>query len=114
MFKSLKKFRKAYDKDSTEFYIKIMSKFHKLDNSAQSEISAGAIISMAIALIIIAAIIPSAINTFYAYNTTTVEDNITVGWAVNGVEDTKATILWWLLPFIAIASVLYMIYKRMD
>ena len=76
---------------------------NKLDDEAN--LSAGAIIGMAIGLIVIAAVIPSAIETFYSASTT--------NWTINGVEDTKTTTLWWLLPFIAVAVVLYMLYSRL-
>lgn len=76
---------------------------NKLDDEA--DLSAGAIIGMAIGLIVIAAVIPSAIETFYSAST--------ANWTINGVEDTKTTTLWWLLPFIAVAVVLYMLYSRL-
>jgi len=114
MFKKLKKFHDNFNNNSTELYIKISSKIHNLNESAQTNLNMGAIISMVIGLIIIASVIPSAIGMFYSYETTTIINNTTTGWVINGVEDVKVTTLWWLLPFIAIATVLYMIYKRMD
>jgi len=95
--------KNEFDETSLELGSKIVN---KLDDTAISEISAGSVIGMAISLIVIAAVIPSAIQAFYDTNTST--------WLINGAEDTKATTLWWLLPFICVAVVLYMVYKRMD
>jgi len=106
MFERIKKFRDAFNEDSTELYLKVVSKIPKLNDKAESSFTAGSIIGMAIGLIVIAAVVPSAIEAFYATNTST--------WLIGGVEDTKATTLWWLLPFIAVATVLYMVYKRME
>ena len=78
---------------------------NKLDDCAYADMSAGAVIGLAISIIIIAAVIPSAIGQFYETNTST--------WTIDGAEDSKAVILWWLLPFICVATVLYMIYSRM-
>jgi len=114
MFKKLKKFCDNFNNDSTELYIKVSSKIHGLNENAQINLNMGAIISMVIGLIIIASVIPAAIGLFYAYDPNPVIDNVTTGWIINGEIDTKAVTLWWLLPFIAIATVLYMIYKHMD
>ena len=62
MFERLKKFRKEFETDSTELYIKVASKFRGLDDKAETGITAGAVIGLAIGLIIIAAVIPSAIS----------------------------------------------------
>ena len=78
---------------------------NKLDDCAYADLSAGAVIGLAISIIIIAAVIPSAISQFYETNTS--------AWKIDGVEDSKAVVLWWLLPFICVATVLYMIYSRM-
>ena len=78
---------------------------NKLNDCAYADISAGAVIGLAISLIVIAAVVPSAIEAFYNTNTSL--------WTIDGVEDTKATTLWWLLPFICVAVVLYMVYSRM-
>ena len=77
----------------------------KLDDSALS-MSAGGLIMFAISLIVLAAVVPDAIGQFYATDTT--------NWTINGAEDTKATVLWWLLPFIAVAVVIIALYKWAD
>ena len=77
----------------------------KLDDSALS-MSAGGLIMFAISLIVLAAVVPDAISQFYATNTS--------AWQINGAEDTKATVLWWLLPFIAVAVVIVAVYKWAD
>lgn len=102
MVKKLCNLTQEFDETSTFLGSKIVN---KLNDSAESEISAGAIIGLAIGLIVVAAVIPSAIEAFYNTNTS--------AWMIDGVEDTKATTLWWLLPFISVAVVLYMIYKRL-
>ena len=107
MFKNIKKsllnLRGEFNETTCFLGAKIIN---KLDDRAQTDISAGAIIGLAIGLIVIAAVIPSAIQSFYDTNTST--------WLIDGAEDTKATTLWWLLPFICVAVVLYMIYKRLN
>ena len=106
MFERISALKTEFVSAYTELGVKILTKAHRLDDGAQSEISAGAVIGMAIGLIVIAAVVPSAIEAFYATNTS--------AWLIDGVEDTKAVTLWWLLPFIAVATVLYMLYKRME
>lgn len=115
MFKKISKKLINLTQEFNETSLLLGSKIiNKLDDRAQAEISAGSIIGLAIGLIVVAAVIPSAIETFYSYSTTTTVDNVTTGWVIDGVEDTKATTLWWLLPFISVAVVLYMIYKRLN
>ena len=106
MFEKISALKTEFKAAYTELGVKILTKINRLDDSAQTEISAGAVIGMAIGLIVIAAVVPSAIEAFYATNTS--------AWLIDGVEDTKAVTLWWLLPFIAVATVLYMLYKRME
>ena len=106
MFERLKKFRKEFETDSAELYTKTMLKIHGLNDKAEGSITAGAVIGLAIGLIVIAAVIPSAISAFYETNTST--------WLIDGTSDTKAVTLWWLLPFICVAAVLYMVYKRLE
>ena len=97
------KIQRKYQAFKTEYLGARFDLINKLDDSGN--LSAGAIIGMAIGLIVIAAVIPSAIETFYSAST--------ANWTINGVEDTKTTTLWWLLPFIAVAVVLYMLYSRL-
>ena len=97
------KIQQKYQAFKTEYLEARFDVVTKLDDEAN--LSAGAIIGMAIGLIVIAAVIPSAIETFYSAST--------ANWTINGVEDTKTTTLWWLLPFIAVAVVLYMLYSRL-
>ena len=114
MFEKISALKNEFKNAYTELGVKTLTKINRLDNTAQTDISAGAIIGMAIGLIVIAAVIPSAIETFYATDTSTwllVQGNET---GYGSVEDTKAITLWWLLPFIAVATVLYMLYKRME
>lgn len=106
MFEKISALKNEFKSAYTELSVKTLTKIHRLDDTAQTDMSAGAIIGMAIGLIVIAAVIPSAIEAFYATNTS--------AWLIDGVEDTKAITLWWLLPFIAVATVLYMLYKRME
>ena len=98
--------------NTTELFLEAKAR-NKLNDCAYADMSVGTVIGLAISLIIIAAVIPSAIELFYSYNTTSIVDNETVGWVIDGEADSKAITLWWLLPFISIAIVLYMIYSRM-
>ena len=113
MFERISALKTEFVNAYTELGVKVLTKVHHLDDTAQSEISAGAVIGMAIGLIVIAAVVPSAIEAFYTVDTSS--------WVIGGnetgygaIEDTKAVTLWWLLPFIAVATVLYMLYKRME
>ena len=69
-------------------------------------LSAAAIIGFAIGLIVLAAVVPDAIGQFYATNTS--------AWQIDGAEDTKTTVLWWLIPLVIVAAVVMMIYKNKD
>ncbi len=77
-----------------------------LDEAGSLNLSAGSIIGFAIGLIVLAAVVPDAIGTFYSTNTS--------AWAVNGIEDTKTTVLWWLIPLVIVAAVVMMIYRNND
>ena len=114
MFDKISALKNEFKNAYTELGVKTLIKIHRLDNTAQTEISVASVIGMAIGLIVIAAIIPSAIETFYATDTSTwlLEAGNETGYG--SVEDSKAVTLWWLLPFIAVATVLYMLYKRME
>ena len=102
MFEKIKSL--IHEFNATSIMIEARSR-NKLNDYAYADISAGAVIGLAISIIVIAAVIPSAIEQFYVSNTST--------WTIDGEVDTKATVLWWLLPFICVATVLYMIYSRM-
>ena len=77
-----------------------------LDEAGSLNLSAGSIIGFAIGLIVLAAVVPDAIGTFYSTNTS--------AWAINGIEDTKTTVLWWLIPLVIVAAVVMMIYRNND
>lgn len=64
----------------------------------------GAIISLVIGVILIANTFPSAIEELY--------DADTANWTIGGVEDTKATAIWWLLPMIVVVGGLYMLLRN--
>ena len=113
MFERISALKTEFVSAYTELGVKTLIKINRLDDIAQTEISVGAVIGMAIGLIVIASVVPSAIEAFYTVDTS--------GWAIGGnetgygaIEDAKAVTLWWLLPFIAVATVLYMLYKRME
>lgn len=98
--------RQEFNETFNELGGKLAVKADDIMHNDSGNISAGSVIGLAISLIVIAAVIPSAIESFYSTNTT--------AWTINGSEDTKATTLWWLLPFICVAVVLYMVYRRME
>ena len=113
MFEKISALKNDFKSAYTELGVKVLTKVHHLDDNGVIDISVGAVIGMAVGLIVIAAIIPSAIEMFYSVDTS--------AWAIGGnetgygaVADDKAVTLWWLLPFIAVATVLYMLYKRME
>ena len=74
-----------------------------LNEEGSLQLSAGSIIGFAIGLIVLAAVVPDAIGTFYSTNTST--------WTIDGAEDTKTTVLWWLIPLVIVAAVVMMIYR---
>ncbi len=80
--------------------------YKKVKLNERASLDVGAIIGLGIGIIFIAAVAPAAIETFYQTNTS--------GWAIDGVEDTKTTTIWWLLPFIGVTVFLYMLYRRMQ
>lgn len=80
--------------------------YKKVKLNERGSMDVGAIIGLGIGIIFIAAVAPAAIETFYQTNTT--------AWTIDGVEDSKTTTIWWLLPFIAVTVFLYMLYRRMQ
>lgn len=79
----------------------------KNDESAVlGDLSVAGIIGFAIGLIVLASVLPTAMDVFYNTNTTS--------WDINGQEDTKTVLLWWLIPLIVIAVVLIMLYKQIQ
>ena len=61
----------------------------------------GVVIALAIGIIVVASIMPTAMDQLYAANTS--------DWTVDGAEDTKTTALWELLPMFAVLSILLVI-----
>ena len=57
---------------------------------------------LAIAIIIMVSVMPSAIDTIYTTNTT--------NWTIDGAEDTKTTTIWWLLPLVVVAGIVLMAF----
>ena len=94
--------------DFKECEAEVVNKFMEikpLNEEGELNLSAGAIIGFAIGLIVLAAVIPDAIGTFYATNTS--------AWlTADGTEDTKVTVLWWLIPLVIVAAVVMMIYRN--
>lgn len=56
----------------------------------------GVIIAIAVGTIMIAAMFPSAMDTFYGADTG--------NWTIDGAEDTKTTTIWEMLPMMAIVA----------
>jgi heme/copper-type cytochrome/quinol oxidase subunit 2 len=96
-------FKRNFDKK----YIEIAKRFNEVrhdENAVMDNLSVTGIVGFAIALIVLAAVAPTALDTFYNTNTS--------GWEINGQEDSKVTALWWLIPLIVVAVVLMMIYEQ--
>lgn len=68
------------------------------------EMNTGSIISIIIAVILIAYLAPAAIESFYTANTS--------AWAFGGVEDTKTINIWMLMPLICVVVFLAAIAKH--
>ena len=103
-----KKFMNDFNGASDEVKSVIASKLSnlRLNDSGSLNLSAGSIIGFAIGLIVLAAVVPDAIGTFYSTNTSL--------WTIDGSEDTKTTVLWWLIPLVIVAAVVMMIYRNND
>lgn len=97
----------AFKKNFASTMLKVNAKLtpKKLDNSGMmSDLSVAGIIGFAIGLIVLASVLPTAMDVFYNTNTTS--------WDINGEEDTKTVLLWWLIPLIVVAVVLIMLYQQ--
>ena len=57
---------------------------------------------LAIAIIIMVSVMPSAIDTIYTTDTT--------NWTIDGSEDSKTTTIWWLLPLVVVAGIVLMAF----
>lgn len=76
----------------------VMLGFIKLDK--KGEVNAGeiigVIIAIALAVIMISAMFPSAMDTFYGTNTT--------AWTIDGAEDTSTTGIWYMIPLLGVVA----------
>lgn len=54
------------------------------------------VIALAVAVIMISAMFPPALDTFYETNTT--------GWTIDDVEDTSTTSIWQMIPMLAVVA----------
>ncbi len=77
----------------------------RLFKNESGEVSAGnivgSVIAIAIGLIVISAIMPTSIDQLYAANTSS--------WEIDGVEDTRTTSMWELLPMFVVLAILLLI-----
>jgi len=97
----------AFKKRFNKKYIEVVKRYNDVRNdesAVMDNLSVTGIVGFAIALIVLAAVAPTALDTFYNTNTS--------GWEINGQEDEKVTALWWLIPLIVVAVVLMMIYEQ--
>lgn len=107
LINKIKKFTHNVKNDSYSMLADVSFKMNKLDdNGAIGGWSVGGIIGFAIALVVLASVVPTAIDSFYQTNTT--------AWQINGSEDSKTVMLWWLLPLIIIAVVIMAVYKNVS
>jgi len=58
------------------------------------------VIGLVIGIIVVASVLPAALNAWYGTNTTL--------WQVDGAEDTKTTVLWWLMPMLIVLGIVIM------
>lgn len=99
----------SFKREFIKTYANALTKFEetKKDESAiLGDLSVAGIIGFAIGLIVLASVLPTAMDVFYNTNTTS--------WDINGQEDTKTVLLWWLIPLIVVAVVLIMLYKQIQ
>ena len=97
----------AFKKRFNKKYVEVAMRINGMKNdetAIMDNLSVTGIVGFAIALIVLAAVAPTALDTFYNTNTS--------GWQINGSEDEKVTALWWLIPLIVVAVVLMMIYEQ--
>lgn len=99
---------KRFDTFKQKFTAKLLEINTKMNTSKNSEamidISIAGVIGFAIGLIVLASVLPTAMDVFYQTNTSS--------WDINGQEDTKTVLLWWLIPLIVVAVVLIMLYDQ--
>jgi len=77
-------------------------KMHMFKDNHRAAVNAGeligVVIAIAIGVIMVAAMFPSAMDTFYGANTT--------AWTIDGAEDTKTTTIWQMLPMMGVVCAL--------
>ena len=99
---------KRFDMFKKKFYSKLLEVNAKMETPKRTEamidISIAGVIGFAIGLIVLASVLPTAMDVFYQTNTSS--------WDINGQEDTKTVLLWWLIPLIVVAVVLIMLYDQ--
>ena len=99
---------KRFDTFKQKFTAKLLEVNAKMNTPKNSEamidISIAGVIGFAIGLIVLASVLPTAMDVFYQTNTSS--------WDINGQEDTKTVLLWWLIPLIVVAVVLIMLYDQ--
>lgn len=98
-----------FKREFMKTYADALAKFKKTKNDESAilgDLSVAGIIGFAIGLIVLASVLPTAMDVFYNTNTTS--------WDINGQEDTKTVLLWWLIPLIVVAVVLIMLYKQIQ
>lgn len=80
-------------------------KLHNIFSNDKGQVTAGSVvaivISLAIGLIVISSIMPTAMDQLYAANTSS--------WTIDSVEDTRTTALWELLPLFAVLAILLVV-----
>lgn len=97
----MREFNATYTEMKNKYAVKSLNNRAMLDN-----LSVAGIIGFAIGLIVLASVLPTAMDVFYNTNTSS--------WDINGTEDTKTVLLWWLIPLIVVAVVLIMLYKQIQ
>lgn len=97
----MREFNATYTEMKNKYAVKSLDNRAMLDN-----LSVAGIIGFAIGLIVLASVLPTAMDVFYNTNTSS--------WDINGTEDTKTVLLWWLIPLIVVAVVLIMLYKQIQ
>lgn len=99
----------SFKREFMKTYAEALTKFKETKNDESAilgDLSVAGIIGFAIGLIVLASVLPTAMDVFYNTNTTS--------WDINGQEDTKTVLLWWLIPLIVVAVVLIMLYKQIQ
>ena len=97
-----------FKEDFNRVYARVNSSMNKKFDTESGVLdgsSVGSIVGFAIALIVLASVAPTALDSFYNTNTSS--------WKIDGQEDTKTVALWWLMPLIVVAVVLILIYEKL-